>query len=206
MAGAGGKAPAATKKSLKKLSPPETIRSFLEDSRMDPLNYFEQIIRMPDKADKFELRLRMVNCAMVIGVKPTAGLFRTTPKTVRKWLKRYHQERLSGLNELPRIPEHCPHKTSPALERKVVELRKRYTFMGAEMLKREHSLPCSHSAIGRILREHNLIQKRRPKHKRKKDLSEIKKRWKLFGQITVGSGYRRTENGRETRDEPLATN
>jgi len=29
MAGAGGKAPAATKKSLKKMSPPETIGHFL---------------------------------------------------------------------------------------------------------------------------------------------------------------------------------
>ena len=30
---------------------------------MKPLNYFEQIIRMPNKADKFDLRLRMVKYA-----------------------------------------------------------------------------------------------------------------------------------------------
>jgi len=185
MAGAVGKAPAAPQKSLKKLSPPETIRSFLEDSWMNPLNYFEQIIRMPDKADKFELRLRMVNCAMVNGVKPTAMLFSTTPKTVRKWLKRYRQERFSGLNELPRIPEHCPHRTSPALERRVIDLRKRFPFMGAAHLKSEFQLPVSHTAINRILRDYGLIVKRRKKHKRKRDLSEAKKRWKLFGQITV---------------------
>jgi hypothetical protein len=57
--------------------------------------------------------------------------------------------------------------------------------MGAETLKREHQLPVSHTAINRILRDHGLIVKRRKKHKRKKDLSEIKKRWRLFGQITV---------------------
>jgi len=86
---------------------------------------------MKGKADKFDLRLRMVKHALIYGVKPTARVFDTTPKTVRKWLKRYQQERLAGLNELPRIPLTCPHKTSPAMERKVVRLRKDYPFMGA---------------------------------------------------------------------------
>ena len=152
---------------------------------MNPLNYYEQIIRMKGKADKFDLRLRMVKHAQVYGVKPTARVFCTTPKTVRKWIRRYQQERLAGLNELPRIPLHCPHKTSPALEKRIVNLRKRYPFKGAKRLKAMHNLPCSHEAISRILREHGLVRKRRKKHKRKKDLSKIKKRWRLFGQITV---------------------
>ena len=152
---------------------------------MKPLNYLEQIIRMPNKADKFDLRLRMVKSAIANGIKPTARLFATTPKTVRKWLNRYHQERLAGLNELPRIPLHCPHKISPALERKIVKLRKQYPFMGAKRLKYMHNLPCSHEAISRTLRQRGLVKKRRKKHKRKKDLSKIKKKWKLFGQFSV---------------------
>lgn len=152
---------------------------------MHPLTYYELIIRMKGKADKFDLRLRMVKHALVYGVKPAARAFSTTPKTVRKWLTRYQQERLAGLNELPRIPLHCPHKTSAAMEKQVVKLRKRYPFMGAKRLKREHNLRCSHEAIRRILNEHGLIKKRRSKHKRKKDLAKIKKRWKLFGQFSV---------------------
>ena len=140
---------------------------------------------MKNKADKYDIRLRIVKSSKQIGIKPTARLFDTTPKTVRKWLRRYDQERLSGLNELPRIPLSCPHKTSPAMEKKVVKLRKQYPFMGAKRLKREHNLPCSHEAMRRILNEHGLIKKRRKKHKRKKDLSKIKKHWKLFGQFTV---------------------
>jgi len=120
---------------------------------LKPLNYYEQIVRMNGKADKFDLRLRMVRHALAYGVKPTASVFSTTPKTVRKWLGRYHQERLAGLNELPRTPLTCPHKTSPITERKVVQLRKRYPFMGAKRLKREHNLPCSHEAIRRILND-----------------------------------------------------
>jgi len=152
---------------------------------MKPLTYYEQIIKMPNKADKYDLRLRIVKSAIEHGVKPTAELFGTTPKTVRKWLNRYRQERLSGLNELPRIPLSCPHKTSSNLQRKVVNLRKQFPFKGSKRLKREHNLSCSHEAIRRILNEHGLIKKRRKKHKRKRDLSEIKKKWRLFGQITV---------------------
>ena len=152
---------------------------------MKPLSYYEQIIRMKGKADKFDLRLRMVKHALVYGVKPAARVFDTTPKTVRKWLRRYQQERLAGLNELPRIPLTCPHKTPPVMERKVVRLRKDYPFMGARRLKRQHNLSCSHEAIRRILNEHGLIKKRRKKHKRKKDLAKIKKRWRLFGQLSV---------------------
>jgi transposase len=152
---------------------------------MKPLTYYEQIIKMPNKADKYDLRLRIVKSAIEHGVKPTAELFHTTPKTVRKWLNRYRQERLSGLNELPRIPLSCPHKTSPTLQRKIVNLRKWFPFKGSKRLKREHNLSCSHEAIRRILNEHGLIKKRRTKHKRKRDLREIKKKWELFSQITV---------------------
>jgi len=152
---------------------------------MNPLTYCEQIIRMKGKADKYDLRLRLINSAQAIGVKPAARLFNTTAKTVRKWLNRYRQERLAGLNELPRIPLNCPHKTSASLTKRIVRLRMRYPFMGAKRLKREHNLPCSHTAIGRILKDFDLIRKRRKKHKRKKDLAKIKKHWALFGQITV---------------------
>ena len=81
---------------------------------MHPLTYYEQIIEVKGKADKFDLRLRMIKHAIAHGVKPTARVFDTTAKTVRKWLNRYHQKRLAGLNELPRIPLHRPHRTSSA--------------------------------------------------------------------------------------------
>jgi transposase len=140
---------------------------------------------MKNKADKFDLRLRLVNAAKQYGVKPAARLFHTTPKTVRKWLKRYKQERLAGLNDLPKIPINCPHKTPALLEKKIVNIRKQYPFKGARRLKREHYLTCSHQAINRILKEYDLTRKVRKKHKRKKDLSKIKAKWPLFDQISV---------------------
>jgi transposase len=152
---------------------------------MFPLTYWEQIIRMKDKGGKFDLRLRIVHHAIRYGNKPAARRFTTTVRTVRKWLRRYKQERLAGLIDLPKIPHSCPHKTSPVLARRIIELRKRFPFMGAAHLKKEHQLPVSHTAINRILRDHGLVVKRRKKHKRKNDLGKIKKHWKLFGQISV---------------------
>ena len=91
---------------------------------MNPYKYFIVINAMKTKADKFDLRLRMVRYAISNGIKPAARAFSTSPKTVRKWLNRYQQERLAGLNELPRIPLSCPHKTPPAMERRIINLRK----------------------------------------------------------------------------------
>ena len=152
---------------------------------MSVYEYYIVLKAMKTKADKFDLRLKMVRYAITNGVKPAASAFGTTPKTVRKWLARFRQERLAGLNELPRIPLNCPHKTSAVMEKKVVRLRKDYPFMGSKTLKREHNLACSHEAIRRILNEHGLVKKRRRKHKRKKDLRAVKRHWKLFGQLTI---------------------
>jgi transposase len=140
---------------------------------------------MNGPASKFDLRLKMIHAAKELGVKPAARLFRTTPKTVRKWLKRYRQERLAGLHELPRIPLSCPHKTPPHLEQEIVRLRGLFPFMGAKRLKFMHDLQPSHVAIGRILKEHGLAARRRKKHLRKASLREVKKHWKLFGQFSV---------------------
>ena len=88
---------------------------------------------------------------------------------MRKWLNRYQQERLAGLNELPRIPLHCLHKTSAIVERKIIQLQKQFPFKGAKRLKREHNLSCSHEAVRRILSDYGLVKKRRKKHKHKKE-------------------------------------
>jgi transposase-like protein len=99
---------------------------------MKPPSYFAQIRIMPNKADQFELRLRIVQPALACSVKPTVRLFDTTAKTVRKWLARYRQERLAGLNELPRMPLKCPHKTPAVLAGKIVKLRKQFPFQGPQ--------------------------------------------------------------------------
>ena len=47
---------------------------------MKLLNYFERIRKMPNKANKFDIRLQTVKHTIVYGIKPTAGVFNTKPK------------------------------------------------------------------------------------------------------------------------------
>jgi len=135
----------------------------------------------------YDLRLRMVRHAMTYGIKPTARAFQTTIPTVKKWLRRYRKsgERLGSLRSHSRRPTHCPHKTPAKVEQSVVELRKHVTGMGAKRMKEEFELPCSHGAISRIFKEHNLIKRRQKKHKRKKNLRELKRRWRIFQQMVT---------------------
>jgi succinate dehydrogenase/fumarate reductase flavoprotein subunit len=53
---------------------------------MSAARYFDLVREM---RDAYNHRLRLVQSAREIGVKPTARLFLTTVPTVRKWLRRY---------------------------------------------------------------------------------------------------------------------
>jgi len=133
----------------------------------------------------FNHRLRLVQSAREIGIKPTAHLFQTTVPTVRKWLRRFQQHGLRGLIEHSRAPQHQPNKTPAALEQQVVALRQQLFTFGARRLIREFDLPLSHGALERIWREHGLLHKRRRKYQRKQDLAHIKATWRVFQQISA---------------------
>lgn len=144
--------------------------------------YFTLVREMKDA---FNHRLRLVQSAREIGIKPAARLFQTTVPTVRKWLRRFHQHGLRGLIEHSRAPHRQPNKTSLAIEQQVVALRRQLPTFGARRLIREFDLPLSHRALERIWRTHGLLQKRRRKYQRKQDLAHIKAQWRVFQQISA---------------------
>lgn len=150
------------------------------------LRYYDLVRGM---RNPYDLRLKMVQYAKEHGNRPTARTFNTTVKTVRKWVGRHQRYNLEGLNSLSRAPKSCPHKTPEEVEERIVQLRERLPCYGAARLKRDFDIPCSRNAIHRILRDHNLVKKRRKKHKRKRDLREIKEQYRLFEQISVDTKY-----------------
>jgi transposase len=119
--------------------------------------YFDLVREMKDA---YNHRLRLVESAKRIGIKPTARLFVTTVPTVRKWWRRYQQHGPSGLLALSRARHHQAQKTPPTSEAQLVELRKTLPTFGARRLIREFDLPISHRALERIWREHGLLKKR----------------------------------------------
>ena len=149
---------------------------------MAAARYFDLIREMKNA---YNHRLRLVESAKQRGIKPTARLFATTVPTVRKWLRRYQQHGPSGLRELSRARRHQPHKTPPAVQAQLLQLRKTLPTFGARRLIREFDLRIGHGALERIWRQQGLLKKRPRKYQRKQDLAHIKARWALFQQISA---------------------
>lgn len=149
------------------------------------LTYFD-IYQM--KGERYILRQKLIEHARTKGIKAAMRAFRCSRNTVRKWLRRVPPGKPSSLQELSRRPHSCPHQTPLAVERRIIHL-KRETGFGAERLKAEFDLPCSAGAIKRISRQHHLVPPRKRKHRTKHDLREVKRSWRLFGQLSADSKH-----------------
>ena len=153
---------------------------------MCPMEYYTMI---RSKEPVFDCRKRLVRSALEIGVKPTARATGTTAKTVRKWRDRYRKEGAAGLHDRSRRPHSSPNQTSAADEAAVLAQRRKTPGFSAERLKREFELKPSAGAISRILRQHGKTRKPKKKHETKRDLREIKKKYKAFRQFKMDVKY-----------------
>ena len=75
--------------------------------------------------------------------------------TVYKWLRRHREEGLAGLADRPSRPHRCPHRTSPAIEARILECRRLHR-RGAGWIAAELGL-CA-STVGRVLARHGVLQ------------------------------------------------
>ncbi len=153
---------------------------------MCPISYYTMIRKSKEKT---YFRLQLVMYAEKHGVKPCARAFNTTPKTVRKWVKRYNLQGYKALENISKAPHNIPHKIKPELETQIIKHKKNLPSWGALRLKRDFKLPCSDKAISRVYRENNLTRIKRRKHQTKNDLREMKQAWRLF-----------SHNGIDTKD------
>jgi len=92
--------------------------------------------------------------------------FSISRRTAYKWINRYNQGGLAGLNEHSRVPHSCPHQTPEHVEELLLDCRRRHPFWGPKKLKayigRRHDvdLPAT-STVGAILHRNGLIEPRR---------------------------------------------
>lgn len=91
-------------------------------------------------------------------------------KTAYKWISRYHELGLSGLEDRPRKPLSCPHQTDPQLVKALLDARRRHPTWGAKKLLKllsksdpQRNWP-SRSAVCDLLSRHGLIK--RPRKRR----------------------------------------
>ena len=146
------------------------------------MHYFT--LRGVMKDNGFSIRMHMVRLARRESISEVARQAKTSRKTVRKWVERYKKEGAAGLKDRSRAPKKRPKKISSRLEEKIRELRKKYRW-GPQRLKDQCGLPCSDGAIYRVIKQAGLIQPRKPKWKRKRDLRKQKEKLKPFEKIQI---------------------
>ncbi len=146
---------------------------------MPPVSYYT-MIKSKDKGFVFGVRLQLVRYALEEGIKPAVRAYGVSRNTVRKWVRRYQGGGTAGMVEKSRAPHNIPHKKGKDIERKVLGHRKTKPGWGAKRLKRDFDIPCSHGAIERILHEHGKIKPRKKKKKVRRNLREIKDKFRAF--------------------------
>jgi len=127
----------------------------------------------------------MVECALKHGKSQAAKEYKTTRKTVRKWVVRFKEGGLEGLKDKRKAPKHIPHKLKLEDEARIVELRQKHPSWGSRRLIERYHVRGSHSAINRVIRQNNLIKPKRKRWRKRKDLSELKKRMFFFENSQV---------------------
>jgi transposase InsO family protein len=86
--------------------------------------------------------------------------------TAYKWIRRFLDYGYCGLEELPRRPSRCPHRTADDLVEVILQLRRRHPTWGAKKLlkilnkRRPNTAWPALSTISDILKRHGLIAKK----------------------------------------------
>lgn len=99
-------------------------------------------------------------------------LYGISRKTGYKWAARYAREGPEGLRDRSRAPHHCPHRTDPWCEEKLVEERLRHPRWGprkllARLRRQYPDRPWpADSTGGEILKRHGLVEPRPRRRKR----------------------------------------
>ena len=133
-----------------------------------------------DMSIKFNFRLRVVELAKETSISNAAKKYLTTRKTVRKWVRRYELYGLKGLEDMKRTPNYIPHKMKEGDEENIKTLRKKHPSWGARRFKERYGVNGSLSAIHRVIRQKCGFKKKKRRWRKRKDLSELKKKFKFF--------------------------
>lgn len=139
------------------------------------------------------VRRDLVKHALKHGIKPAARRYSTTPKTVRKWVRRYQELKWPGLKDQSKKPHTSPNRMLPYWQFKIQEVceraaakRKRLT---AKKIQELHKIPYSTKTILKTMQEVGYSRNRKRKYERKRDLRELKKSLKPFEKIQIDVKY-----------------
>lgn len=143
------------------------------------------MMKKASKEHTFQVRKAVVLEAQKNGIRPTSEKWSIARNTVRTWLRRFEGEGNQGLKDKRQGPKNIPHKTSKEIEDKVINARLQVPCYGPRRLQYFFDLPCSQGAIQRILKQNELVRKRKKKYQKKNDLRAAKAAWKTGSHIQM---------------------
>lgn len=95
------------------------------------------------------------------------GRYGISRPTAYKWIQRFLNQGYDGLDELPRRPSRCPHRTPDSIVEAILDLRKKHPSWGAKKLlkilhtRRPDAPWPARSTASEILKRHGLVEKKR---------------------------------------------
>ena len=121
---------------------------------MCPLNcVYTYYSVMRKSKDKKHLRLKMVQRALEIGIKPTAREFKADKNTVKLWVHRWEENGYEGLEDVSRRPHHSPNARTKKDRARLKKLKEKYKRLGADQIKITENVPDIVRTMRKIWRE-----------------------------------------------------
>ena len=145
---------------------------------------------LKDTPEPMQIRLAIVKRYKEIkNITQVAKEFHTTRLTVRKWVKRFSGA-FSSLHNQSKAPKQPHRQMSKRAEELLVEFRTKYPSLGYDyihhyLLDRGCKEIPSKSAVYAIWRKYKLLPKHYKKSEKKKDLREIKAKYKAFEKLQI---------------------
>ena len=87
--------------------------------------------------------------------------------TAYKWIQRFMERGYTGLEELPRRPNRCPHRTADNVVEAILDLRRKHPSWGPKKLlrilggRRPNTEWPARATVAHILKRHGLVKKKR---------------------------------------------
>lgn len=155
------------------------------------IRYKDVINSMTDPLSRANFRYNMVVYAREHDISAAAREFGTERKTVQLWNRRYDPSKgVESLMDQSRVGQNHPMKVPEEIRQEIVAFRKQTkNLLGARRIIELLGLEYSHKTVNKILKQEGLIKKKRTKWKKRRDMSEVRARFKPLEKIQIDVKY-----------------